>query len=48
MAIAFSTDDLRGIPPLYRMEAERFIQFFDNGLIPLPGVDATGDKQSAP
>ena len=33
---AFGCDSLDGVPLLYREQAERFIQFFDAGLIPRP------------
>lgn len=38
IATAFDCSSLSGVPPLYRWQAERFIQFFDVGLVPLPTV----------
>jgi hypothetical protein len=38
IAAAFDCAGLGGVPPLYRMQAERFVQFFDAGLIPMPQV----------
>ena len=40
MAVAFGVDGIGNIPPLYRREAEQFVQLFDMGLIPRPEVDA--------
>jgi hypothetical protein len=36
MAVAFNVQSLDAIPPLYKREAEFFIQCFDAGLIPNP------------
>jgi hypothetical protein len=38
MAIAFNTHGLDGVPPLYRREAEFFVQLFDARLLPKPEV----------
>jgi hypothetical protein len=40
MATAFDVQDLNGVPVLYRWQAERFVQFYDAGLIPLPASDS--------
>ena len=42
---AFDCSELSSVPALYRDQAERFIQFFDVGLIPLP--DATDQTPTA-
>ena len=36
IATAFGVEALHQVPALYRQQAERFIWFFDQGLIPLP------------
>ena len=36
IATAFGVEALHKVPALYRQQAERFIRFFDQGLIPLP------------
>jgi hypothetical protein len=47
MAEAFRVHDLTELPALYRWQAERFIHFFDAGLIPCPVVtEPTGEAQS--
>jgi hypothetical protein len=44
MAEAFSVHDLKDIPALYRAQAQRFVQLFDAGLIPLPVAAAPASE----
>jgi len=39
-AAQVGASELDGVPPLYREQAERFVQFYDAGLIPCPEVPA--------
>ena len=40
MALAFDVHSPESVPALHRGQAQRFVQFFDAGLIPLPTVSA--------
>ena len=44
IATAFDCASLAGVPALYRQQAERFIRFFDNGLVPLPALVTPTDS----
>ena len=43
MAVAFGAHKIEEIPAGWREEARCFIQFFDAGLIPCPGVRLAGN-----
>ena len=45
MAVAFGVSKLEGVPPLYRRQAERFVQLFDAGLMPKPELAAAGEGE---
>lgn len=47
MASAFNVHSLSDVPPLFRHEANQFVQFFDQGLIPLPTAPATSPVEGA-